>query len=74
MDIRRIKELELGDYFVISSKSIDCNTEEVKSSSSVWVRGSYDRSSKKYSCYKYDDVNHENFFKGDKKVFVDFIF
>lgn len=22
----------------------------------VWIRGEYDRSSKSYSCYKYDDV------------------
>ena len=74
MDIRKIKDLKLGDFFVTSSKSIDFNTEEVKRSSSVWVRGSYDPGSKTYSCYKYDDVNHENFFKGDKEVFFDFTF
>ena len=39
-----------------------------------YVKGEYDRSSKKYSCYKYYDVNDERFFNGNKKVFVEFEF
>lgn len=40
----------------------------------VWVRGDYDRSSNEYSAYKYEDVNHESFFKGTRKVWVGFEF
>lgn len=35
----------------------------------VWVRDEYIRGSKKYSCYKYDDVNKETFLKGDRMVY-----
>ena len=38
------------------------------------INQNYDRSSKKYSCYKYYDVNDERFFNGSKKVFVEFEF
>lgn len=51
----------------------DYGTNEV-SESVVWVRGEYDRSTKRYSCYKFSDVCHENLFKGDKQIFTDFIF
>ena len=40
----------------------------------VWVRGDYDRSSKTYSIYKYDDCNHEAFRKGGSLVYYDFTF
>ena len=40
----------------------------------LWVRDHYDRSSKTYACHKYDDLNHEKFFKGKRKIYIDFIF
>ena len=40
----------------------------------VWVRGYYCRTEKVYEAYKYDDTNHEGFFKGNRKVFVVFEF
>lgn len=40
----------------------------------VWIRGEYVRSEKKYSCTKFDDINHENWFKGSREVFIDFEF
>mgnify|MGYP004515512905 FL=1 len=40
----------------------------------VWVRGDYNRSSKKFECYKYYDVNYWNEFRGSRIVFVDFEF
>ena len=36
-----------------------------------WVKGYYERKTKKYECYKYDDVNHEQFLKGTREVFTD---
>jgi len=38
----------------------------------VWVRGEYVRSEQAYSCYKYDDVNHEKFYKKNKDIYIDF--
>ena len=40
----------------------------------VWVRGEYDRSSRTYSIYKFDDINHEAFVRGSRSVFVGFTF
>ena len=40
----------------------------------VWVRGDYVPEAKKFSTYKYDDVNHEHLFKGDTKGFIGFTF
>ena len=40
----------------------------------VWVRGDYNRASKKFEAYKYDNVNYWNEFRGSRIVFVDFEF
>jgi hypothetical protein len=42
--------------------------------SPVWVRGEYDRASRTYSIYKFDDINHEAFVRGSRSVFVGFTF
>ena len=62
--ISELKELKKGDFFRL--KDLETAT--------VYVRGEYDRSSKTYSCFKFEDVNDERFFKGSKKVFVGFTF
>lgn len=62
-----IKELKKGDYFTI--KSIENPTDK-----QVYIRGDYDRSSKKYFCGRCDDICYERSFKGDKEVFVDFVY
>lgn len=59
---KKLKNIKQGELFKLK------NTE----SAPVWVRGEYDYSSKKYSTYRYDDVCHERFMKGDTEVFVDF--
>ncbi len=46
----------------------------LKENGPVYVRGHYDREIKKYSCTKYDDMNFERFFAGNKTVIVDFEF
>ena len=62
--ISELKELKKGDFF----KLRDSDT------ATVYVKGEYDRSTKTYSCFKFEDVNDERFFKGSKKVFVGFTF
>lgn len=42
--------------------------------SQVYVRGDYNRSTKKYEAYKFEDINDFREFKGDKKVYIDFYF
>ena len=64
MIMEKIKNFKKGDYFKLQDKE----------TAAVYVRGEYDRSTKKYSCYRYDDVAVERFFRGDKKVYVDFEF
>lgn len=66
----KLKQLKKGDLFLRKEPKDDQNV----SASSVWVRGDYVPSERKYSCYKWDDVNHESFLKGDKLVFVEFCF
>lgn len=66
----KLKQLKKGDLFLRKEPKDDQNVR----ASSVWVRGDYVPSERKYSCYKWDDVNHESFLKGDKLVFVEFYF
>lgn len=39
--------------------------------SPLWIRGEYDRSDKRFECYKYDNINHFSEFTGKRLVFVD---
>ena len=59
-----IKQVKQGDFFRLSAND----------NAPVWVRGYYCRTEKVYEAYKYDDTNHEGFFKSNRKVFVDFEF
>lgn len=63
----KLREVKRGDYF--TKKNIDFPRD-----SQVWIRGEYDRSEKKYECYRFDDVNTTCYIKGDKEVYVDFTF
>lgn len=58
----KIKNLKIGDFFRLKDSV----------TSSVWIRGEYDRSLKKYSAHKFDDVNHERFFSPNLEVFTEF--
>lgn len=64
MEQKPIRKLRKGELFRLSDRE----------TAPVWVRGEYIREAKKYSTYKYDDVNHERLLSGDKRVIVDFIF
>ena len=35
----------------------------------VWVRDEYDRSERKYLCYKWDDVNHWAYMRSARGVY-----
>lgn len=36
----------------------------------VWVRDEYDRSERKYLCYKWDDVNHWTYMRSVRGVYA----
>lgn len=63
-DTATIRQLKKGEFFCLR----DCET------TPMWVRGEYIPEAKKYSTYKFDDVNHEVLRKGDFVVFVGFTF
>lgn len=58
----KLSEVKKGEYI------------RFKQNSPVWIKSNYDRTSKKYSVYKFDDINHESLKKGSTLVFVDFTF
>ncbi len=59
----QLKDLKRGDFF-----------KRKATSSIVYIRDEYERTLKKYSCYKFDDVNSEIFLKGSTEVYTDFTF
>jgi hypothetical protein len=43
-------------------------------SKKVYIRGEYDKGSKTYSVWEYEDMNNEIFLKGSTKVYAGFIY
>ena len=62
-----VKQLKKGEFF--TRKPIDHPTEK-----QVFIRGEYDRASKKYECTRFDDISSAVYLRGDKEIFVDFTF
>lgn len=62
-----LKELKKGDFFTKK------NIAEPKDSQ-VWIRGEYDKFSKKYVITRFNDFCDTQLMRGDKEVFVDFCF
>ena len=67
VELRKLKE---GEFFTLNEPN-DANDMPEQS---VWVRGCYERTDRKYYCYKYADMNHERPMKGTRKVWVGFTF
>lgn len=63
----KLKERKKGEYF--TKKDIP-ELNEMQ----VWIRDEYDRSSKKYVCYCWGDVNKWQLIRGDKEVYTEFTF
>ena len=62
-----VKDLKQGEFF--TKKAIDNPTE-----SQVWIRGAYDKATKKYSITRFSDICDEQFMAGNKEVYTEFIF
>lgn len=64
MEQTELRNVKHGEFFRLANSE----------TAPVWVRGDYNRSSKKFEAYKYYDVNYWNEFRGSRIVFIDFIF
>lgn len=62
-----LKDVKKGDWFTLKP------IEEPKDGQ-VYVRGDYDRSDRKYECYKWTDICCFRYFPGTRYVYVDFTF
>lgn len=62
MTTTTIKDLKVGDFF------------KLKENGRVYVRDSYNRSTKKYEYHEFDDINRFHECKGTKQVITDFVF
>lgn len=62
-----LRNVKNGDYFTLRP------VEEPKESQ-VYVRGDYNRDVKKFDVSKFSDVNDWRLMRGDRIVYVDFIF
>lgn len=60
----RNAQSKLGEFFRLANSE----------SAPVWVRDEYNRSSRKFEAYKYDDVNNWSEFNGSRLVYVDFVY
>jgi hypothetical protein len=68
-----LKQVKRGEFFTLTNKVKDNEDGEVLSKY-VYVRDAYDRESKKYEVYKFDDVCNYRYMKGTRIVYVDFRF
>lgn len=59
--MKTVRELKRGEFF--------CLTESMNGR--VYIRGEYDRSTKKYLCGVFDDISESRLFKGDRKVYTE---
>ena len=65
---KKIKDLKKGEFFCLRDpKYLDTMDE-----SRVWIRGDYDRSTKRYECSRFDDLGNDSEYKGDKVVYTGF--
>lgn len=62
-----LKNVKRGEF--ITFKEIESPTDM-----QVYVKGPYDRATKKYECYCFGDISKYKMVKGDKLVYTDFTF
>ena len=59
-----VRDLKKGEYFRLDNSE----------TAPVWIRGEYNRASKKYEAYKFDDICHSRIFWPDTDVYTGFTF
>lgn len=66
MNAVTLTSIKPGDYFRLVTKN--------GLQSPVYVKGDYDRASKRFSIYKFENINAERFVKGSALVSTDIDF
>ena len=69
--MKYLKDVKKGEYFTLKDYENNCG---FVTENQVYVRGEYDRTERKYECYKFADVNSFRYIDGKKVVFTDFTF
>ena len=64
---KTVKELKKGEWFTIKPIAYPNDNQ-------VYIRDEYDRSTKKYSCGRCDDIGYSRELKGDRIVYTGFIY
>ena len=67
MKLKELKNKEPENWFTKKPIEHPCESQ-------VWIRSGYDRSEKKYWCYRWSNINDGMYISGDKEVYTDFIF
>jgi hypothetical protein len=68
-----LKNVRNGEYFTLTN-NVKCNEDGEVLSKYVYVRSDYDRGSKKFEVYKFDNVCDYRYMKGERIVYIDFFF
>lgn len=68
-----LKNVRKGEFFTLTD-NVKFNEDGEVLSKYVYVRDAYDRESKKYEVYKFDDVCNYRYMNGTRIVYVDFRF
>lgn len=68
-----LKQVKKGEFFTLTDK-VKYNEDGEVLSKYVYVRDAYDRESKKYEVYKFDDVCNYRYMNGTRIVYIDFVF
>lgn len=64
---KTLKELKQGTWFTLKPYEEATETQ-------VYIRGEYDRETKKYCCGKFSDSGYSRLLKGSTLVYTDFTF
>lgn len=69
----KLKEVKKGEFFILNENP-KLNEEGEVLSKYVYIKDEYNRSTKKYEVHKFNDVCDYKEMKGDRKVWIDFLF
>lgn len=68
--IVRLKDVPKQSYF----HRVSIKDGEFCEHSVVYCKGEYDHSTRKWCCYKFEDICNDRLFKGEERVTIDFTF
>lgn len=68
-----LSKVRKGEFFTLTDK-VKFNEDGDVLSKYVYVKDDYERTTRAYWAYKFDDVNYCKLMKGTRIVFVDFCF